>query len=122
MNKMNKMLYVIPSAGAVLGAYVSYENEYTRYIQRLEKSRLNLQAARSDYDNRDMSGSKSDYAQRKSSLNLSIRDAEDELRFATRSIPNKKTQYLCGGIKGALFPMTVPYYLYKRSYNSEYYW
>lgn len=118
---MQRLLYIFPAVGTACGAYVSHENATEEYNKRVEKATKAWQQAKKAYEERDMTGSKEDYRWLKGSLHLAVKETEAKLSYESCGKPGKG-YYVWGGLKGALFPVTVPYYVYQRQQDSAYCW
>lgn len=121
---MNRRLTraVIPTIAAAYGAITRYDNETTSYDRRHTEALERLRVAHEAYHNRDMGGSNAYYTATKAALHENLRTAHIDLMLVRLHKPNVLTTSIWGGIKGALFPLTVPYYLYKRARDRDYHW
>jgi hypothetical protein len=96
-------------------------NSKDMHRQLLDETRSYLENAQKDYDNRDMTGSKELYSQNKLELGSRVRSARFWHERAVNNPPGLKS-LLFGAFKGSLFPVTVPYYVYRYHGDKEYKW
>lgn len=118
MNRILMPLYVAcTGVGTYGGSIVRYENAKRDYDQRLRSATESWQRAEADYNNRDMSGSRSSYAQRKGELQLRVRSAAREIVLVRSTEPGNVTK-CWGALKGAMFPVTVPLHIYRHGLDT----